>query len=272
MEKQFQSVYTISKFKKAQEEFIGKMYCDLISTSENSFGAMYEVCEVVACGERMKKKTFFCLISKGELSSHLFEFRGIICRHAISVLIRNCITSILERYILRRWRRNVSRAHARVVVNYVGLVSTPSQVRYDSMCQTFDGLTELVADDDRHTRAIMEWIESQSKVLMLTGTSTTSNVLAHHTVQLGTQCSVSQNTLSGSIWDPVVSRRNGVPKKLRSKSPLELSSKKVKATSISSKRKRPKSSQSATPVGTQELQASQHQQDATPITSSYLQF
>ncbi|XP_022891144.1 protein FAR1-RELATED SEQUENCE 5-like [Olea europaea var. sylvestris] len=262
MEKQFQSVYTISKFKEVQEEFIGKMYCDLISTSENSFGTMYEVCEVVACGERMKKKTFFVSFQKENCqficSCHLFEFRGIICRHAISVLIRNCITSIPERYILRRWRRDVSRAHARVAVNYAGLVSTPSQLRYDSMCQSFAGLADLAADDDGQTRAIIDWIESQCTVLTLTRTSTSTNVLAHHTVQLGPQCNVSQNTLSGSVRDPLVSRRKGAPKKLRSKSPLESSLKKVKATLTSSKGKRPNSSQSATPVGTQELQASQH--------------
>ncbi|XP_022870889.1 protein FAR1-RELATED SEQUENCE 5-like [Olea europaea var. sylvestris] len=123
MEKQFQSVYTISKFKEVQEEFVGKMYCDLISTSENSFGTM-----------------------------------GIICRHAISVLIRNCITSIPERYILRRWRRD-----------YVS---------------SFAGLADLAADDDGQTRAIMEWIESQRTILTLTRTSTTSNVLAHRTEPL----------------------------------------------------------------------------------------
>ncbi|XP_022841862.1 protein FAR1-RELATED SEQUENCE 5-like [Olea europaea var. sylvestris] len=43
MEQQFQSVYTISKFKEAQAEFTGKVYCDLISTSEGPSGTMYEM-------------------------------------------------------------------------------------------------------------------------------------------------------------------------------------------------------------------------------------
>ncbi|XP_022897263.1 protein FAR1-RELATED SEQUENCE 5-like [Olea europaea var. sylvestris] len=43
MEKQFQAVYTISKFKEVQEEFIGKVHCDLISVSEGLSGTTYEI-------------------------------------------------------------------------------------------------------------------------------------------------------------------------------------------------------------------------------------
>ncbi|XP_022868500.1 protein FAR1-RELATED SEQUENCE 5-like [Olea europaea var. sylvestris] len=67
LEKQFQVVYTISKFREVQDEFIGKVYCDLISSSECFSGT----------------------------------------RHAIAVLIRNNITSLPNSYILQRWRRDI---------------------------------------------------------------------------------------------------------------------------------------------------------------------
>ncbi|XP_022888418.1 protein FAR-RED IMPAIRED RESPONSE 1-like isoform X1 [Olea europaea var. sylvestris] len=181
MEKQFQSVYTISKFREVQDEFTGKIYCDLISVSEGCFGTTYEVREDVMHDERRKKKTFFVSFQKEKCeiicSCHLFEFRGIICRHAIAVLIRNDVTSLPERYILRRWRRDISRAHTRVAVNYDGLVSTPEQLRYDNMCEAFARVADLAADDEGRTRMIMDWIEFQSKELVMTKSSSGSNAL-----------------------------------------------------------------------------------------------
>ncbi|XP_022875744.1 uncharacterized protein LOC111394215 [Olea europaea var. sylvestris] len=42
MEKQFQTVYTISKFREVQEEFTRKLYCDLIYSSKRSLETAYE--------------------------------------------------------------------------------------------------------------------------------------------------------------------------------------------------------------------------------------
>lgn len=43
MEKHFQLVYTILKFRKVHDKFIGKVYCDLISSSEGFTGMAYEL-------------------------------------------------------------------------------------------------------------------------------------------------------------------------------------------------------------------------------------
>ena len=45
MEKQFQEVYTISKFKEFQNEFTGKMYCEVVFIEEGSLGTRYVVRE-----------------------------------------------------------------------------------------------------------------------------------------------------------------------------------------------------------------------------------
>ncbi|XP_022888998.1 protein FAR1-RELATED SEQUENCE 2-like [Olea europaea var. sylvestris] len=235
MEKQFQSVYTISKFREVQAEFTGKVYCDLISASQGHFGMTYEVREDVVCGNRRTKKTFRVVLQKDTCditcSCHLFEFRGIICRHTIAVLIRNDVTILPSRYILRRWRRDVSRAHTRVPVNYAGLVSTPGQLRYDNMCQAFSSVADLAADDEVRSRAVMNWIEVIKKELMMSPPSTGSNILSHNTFQLPSQGTGSQNTVGGSIGDPKQSKKKGAPKKLRRKSPLETCSKKTKVSS-----------------------------------------
>ncbi|XP_022854113.1 protein FAR-RED ELONGATED HYPOCOTYL 3-like [Olea europaea var. sylvestris] len=129
MEQQFQSIYTISKSKKPKAEFTEKVYCDLISTSEGNLGKTYEC--------------------------HLFEFWEIICRHAITVLICSNITLLRERCIIRRWRKDVSRAHMKIVVNYDNLFSNPKQLRYDDMCRAFEQCSNFQNHDSVTVRDSM---------------------------------------------------------------------------------------------------------------------
>lgn len=85
------------------------MYCDFDSTEEGSFGTRYVVTEDFTVRERVKEKKFEIMFDRDKssfsCSCHLFEFRGIICRHAITVLIRNKLSLVPEQYILRRWRK-----------------------------------------------------------------------------------------------------------------------------------------------------------------------
>ncbi|XP_022876824.1 protein FAR-RED IMPAIRED RESPONSE 1-like [Olea europaea var. sylvestris] len=228
IEKQYQKVYTITKFKEVQTEFIGKVYCDIISVLEGCPNAIYEVWEdVLLYGEHRTKKIFSISFTRDTCdivcSCHLFEFRGILCRHAIAVLIRNDVTILPNKFILRRWRRDVSRAHTRVAVHYDGLISTPAQMRYDEMCQAFSEVADLVADDEARARAVMEWIKVQVKELILTKSSNgahRNDVISHG--------SNSQNHFAVNVVDPILSKRKGAPRKLRQRGPLESSSKKVK--------------------------------------------
>lgn len=115
MEKQVQEVYTMFKFQEFQQEVIGKMYCELL----NCMGSEYEVREDVMVGEGKRRRTYFkVLFHKDDcevsFSCSKFQFRGILCRHAIAVLIRNDIILLPEKYILRRWRRDVRRFYTRV--------------------------------------------------------------------------------------------------------------------------------------------------------------
>ncbi|XP_052198397.1 protein FAR1-RELATED SEQUENCE 4-like [Diospyros lotus] len=205
IEKQFQEVYTIAKFKEFQEELTGKIYCSIMSTEEGPLGT----------------------------SCHMFEFKGIICRHAGTILIQNGVRSILERYILQRWRRDVSRSYMRVKINYNGWISTPSQLRYDQLCSAF----AKVADDEERTRATMEWIQSQLNALSISNTNPSygSNIYAQHSVQKQVcSCGETATISSMQIMDPICSQRKGAPRKLRKKGPLETRTKKAKVGSSKS--------------------------------------
>ena len=41
----------------------------------------------------------------------IFEFRGILCRHTLSVLSQESVTIVPRRYILDRWRKDIKRKH-----------------------------------------------------------------------------------------------------------------------------------------------------------------
>ncbi|XP_022875791.1 protein FAR1-RELATED SEQUENCE 5-like [Olea europaea var. sylvestris] len=168
MENQFQLVYTISKFKEVQDEFIGKVYCDVIAATDGYFGTNYEIRESIVYPEGRRKKTYIV--------------------HAITVFDRNDITTIPDKFIVRRWRRDVSRPHTRVAVNYDGLASTPKQIRYDDLCQTFSKLADLAANDEGRARALKDWIKSQAEELRSLNSSNGSNLLSQPTTHLPSQC------------------------------------------------------------------------------------
>ncbi|XP_052179894.1 protein FAR1-RELATED SEQUENCE 3-like [Diospyros lotus] len=206
IEKQFQEVYTIAKFKEFQEELTGKIYCLIVFTEEGPLG----------------------------MSCHMFEFKGIICRHAGTVLIQNGVRSILERYILQRWRRDVSRCYMRVKINYNGWINTPSQLRYDQLCSAFAKVADKVADAEEQTQTTMEWIQSQLNALSISNANPSygGNIYAQHSVQEQVHsCGETATASSKQLMDLICSQRKGAPRKLRKKGPLETHTKKAKLVS-----------------------------------------
>jgi len=179
-------------------------------------GKVYYEGEDIVYAERRGRIFFDVLFNRENYeiicSCHMFDFRGIVCRHAIAVLIRNEVTVMSDRYILRIWMRDVSRAHTRVDVNYAGMVSTPGQLRYDEMCQAFATVADVAADGEGRHRVIMDWIQLQNKELRLTKSSFgSSNNL---------QCVASQTQSKGTVRDPISSKTKGAPKTKTEKRPI----------------------------------------------------
>ncbi|XP_022850810.1 protein FAR1-RELATED SEQUENCE 5-like [Olea europaea var. sylvestris] len=222
MERQLQSVYTIVKFKEFQEQLTEKMYCEVLGCHETYLHTTYDVREDIILNNCMKTKIFKVCVSRDECefecSCHLFEFRGIVCKHVVTVLIRNQVNLVPEKYILKRWRRDVNRLYMRVPITYDGWISTPDHVRYEKMCIAFAKLADLVAHNDSRSRGIMYWIEIQTNgCSMLKYTSVGSQRLD----EVG-MCA------SGIILDPKYTKSKGAPKKLRRKGCLEAGSRNSK--------------------------------------------
>ncbi|XP_022883439.1 protein FAR-RED IMPAIRED RESPONSE 1-like [Olea europaea var. sylvestris] len=137
VEKEFQA-----DFKEVQQEFMGNVYCDVVSTIEGSSYTTYDVRECITYEGGHRRKTFVVSFQRNKCDS---------CYHSAD--LQRCHIHF-RRYILQRWRRDVIRAHTRVAVNYAGLVSTPSQLRYEEMSKAFVKVANLAADDE--TRNVLD--------------------------------------------------------------------------------------------------------------------
>ncbi|GER40718.1 FAR1-related protein [Striga asiatica] len=226
LEKQFQAIYTISKFKEFQSQFTGMVYCDIISNEDGSEkffrGHKHMVQEDVICNGKKYKKIYIVetLKESGNFacSCHLFESRGIICKHAITVLIRNDVTSVPD-------MRDVCRSYQRVKINYDGW--TPDQLRYDHLCRAFAAVADKVANDDMRAGKLIEWIGAVSNDLdsinidqKSKGKSNLNQSILVDSVKGG-----ADKTLGPKIFYPNHVKRKGAPRKLRQKEALEKISK-----------------------------------------------
>ncbi|KAL7171386.1 hypothetical protein ACSBR2_036106 [Camellia fascicularis] len=151
-EKQFQNAYIIAKFKEFQQEVVGKIYCNLSLCSEDLNFSVYEVSEDVPFGESLRLATFTVYLkedsSKTNCSCRLFEFRGIVCRHQIAVLMKKRIHQMPDKYILRRWNKNVKRCHTKVHISYDNSSIKPEARRYDKMFNVFNEVADLATSCD----------------------------------------------------------------------------------------------------------------------------
>ncbi|CAH9100909.1 unnamed protein product [Cuscuta epithymum] len=228
MEKQMQGIYTMAKFKEFRDEVVGKLYCDIIQWDG---GKIYHVKEEVKITEDFYKTVYFIVeydsgLCECKCSCHLFEFRGIVCRHMFMVLQRNDVKILPEVYIMRRWRQDVKRPYTRVKINYDGWITTVQQQRYDKLCKTFEDLANAIADDEEKYKSVMQWMQDQ--LHKCAGSTTTYSVCGVMT-QLPQLHTNVHGEAPGPIQDPKITKRKGAPRKNRIKGPLEKSKKNQKA-------------------------------------------
>ncbi|RYR19303.1 hypothetical protein Ahy_B03g064057 [Arachis hypogaea] len=101
IEAQFQHVYTHQKFRKVQAQFRGKVNCITRLTNSALGYSVYKVGEQVSSSIFNKfVVTYDSVAAQVKCQCLLFESRGILCRHALSVLSFERVTQVSPRYIL----------------------------------------------------------------------------------------------------------------------------------------------------------------------------
>ncbi|XP_038684045.1 protein FAR1-RELATED SEQUENCE 6-like [Tripterygium wilfordii] len=205
MQMQMQNTLTHAKFLEFQKELSGMMYCGIKSMCTVDLGTQYILYEDIFYGEGGKKKVMFTVMYDGlnvGCSCLNFEFRGILCRHAIIVLLANDEYLLSAYYIFPRWRKDVRRCHSRVKINFDGWTTTNDQVLYDHMCKIFARLADLAAENEHHYSNVIKWIEG----------------CINNMATIPRQIPIASLTVGSSISnDPIIKRGKGRPRSVMKK-------------------------------------------------------
>uniref|UniRef100_A0A2N9H586 SWIM-type domain-containing protein n=1 Tax=Fagus sylvatica TaxID=28930 RepID=A0A2N9H586_FAGSY len=76
----------------------------------------------------------------------MFEFRGILCRHALFVLSQERVTVLPDRYILDRWRKDIKRKHTYVSTCTDDVQHNPVLERYEKLHRLAVSVLEIGAE------------------------------------------------------------------------------------------------------------------------------
>ncbi|XP_050918649.1 protein FAR-RED IMPAIRED RESPONSE 1 [Lathyrus oleraceus] len=160
IEKQFQSEFTNAKFKEIQVEFRSKMnYFASLNSMEGCF-ATYHMLEEILVGDIHKERVLKVVLDKEnhdfKCECSLFEFRGIVCRHVLSVCSQERIIILPEKYVLTRWKKNIKRKHSYIKTSYGVTELKPQMDRFDKLCKHFYEVAEVVAESEETTKDLHE--------------------------------------------------------------------------------------------------------------------
>nr|GME14048.1 protein FAR-RED IMPAIRED RESPONSE 1-like [Ipomoea batatas] len=168
MEKQFQRLYTNEKFREFQEELKEKFYCYHYLINDESSSFVYEVVEDVKVGDKRRDVKFMVAFNEGECEAkcncHLFEFKGLLCRHALLVLILRKVSEIPSRYILSRWRKDLKRGYTCIRSSYN--LSCKETQRCGQMCDAFREVAIIDASEEEKYKCVMDGIKELKSSLM----------------------------------------------------------------------------------------------------------
>ncbi|XP_028077431.1 protein FAR1-RELATED SEQUENCE 6-like isoform X1 [Camellia sinensis] len=228
LEKQFQSAYTMAKFEEFQQELIGKIYCYLSSRKEGGGFVEYEVEQDVSFEESLQRAIFNVSFkeetSEANCTCRLFEFKGIPCRHQIMVFLQRGIHRIPNKYILKRWNKNVKRRHTKVRICYDNSSLKLEARRYDKMCNAFYEVADLAADFEYRCEKVMahlhELKEDFKEVEVVSGSNKHVSMVTHNeSTSQGDGIVISKG--STNILDPLTVRQKGRPPCKRKQSKVE---------------------------------------------------
>ncbi|KAF5201679.1 hypothetical protein FRX31_008730 [Thalictrum thalictroides] len=80
-------------------------------------------------------------------------------RHSIVVLIQQRVKIVPEKYILRRWRKDIKRGHTKVKITYFDWMQNPENEQFDRLCNAFYQVTNLATGNKDKVEHVMRWIK-----------------------------------------------------------------------------------------------------------------
>ncbi|KAI8573009.1 hypothetical protein RHMOL_Rhmol01G0245700 [Rhododendron molle] len=224
LEKQFQNAYTNAKVKEFHEEFVEKINCSYHQTKAGDVWSEYEVKEWITYGEEKRRKrvsfivNFNCQTNEANCNCRLFEFRGMVCRHQLMIFGDKGVQTLPDKYILRRWSKNVQRVHSRIRIKYDNSSRSIEARRYDNFCNLACEVGALVENSQEKYDKAMGVLRDLKEEFIESSVVCGSNMVfgtPNDSFSLGDGVVPSKE--SGNILDPEPLRRKGRPATKRKK-------------------------------------------------------
>lgn len=155
MEEQLSKLYTLNMFVKFQDELKARMHCQVqLDGSTSSF----IVIDLAESGREMVNKKYevvhFMETNRMECNCGLYQFSGIVCRHALAVLKWQQVYDIPPCYVLNRWRSDFKQLHA-LDNPLKDLVTSNHVERYDYISSQCLRLVEIgTVSDEKYQHAL----------------------------------------------------------------------------------------------------------------------
>ena len=152
IEAQFQDVYIHQKFREVQVQFRGQANCITRLTNSTLGYSVYEVGEQVSISIFDKfAVTYDSVAAEVKCQCLLFESRGILCRHALSVLSFEQVSQVSPRYILERWSKKVKRRHTHIKSSHDEPLMEPRSKRFDQLVFRSQNICEFASESEELT-------------------------------------------------------------------------------------------------------------------------
>nr|CAD1827364.1 unnamed protein product [Ananas comosus var. bracteatus] len=171
MEEQLSEIYTIDIFAKFQDEVKALLYCHPSLIKADGSVYMFEVRERTRVKESKIMEQKNCEVIFEANSQEVrciccsFQSRGILCRHALSVLNFQDMDEIPSQFIIDRWRKDFKGLQAAVCPLYEVVANGPME-RYENLhkqCLTLADVASI--SDDKYEFSLKVMNEAIGKLL-----------------------------------------------------------------------------------------------------------
>ena len=222
VEAQFQRAFTNAKCKEFQVEVASMMYCNTCFERLEGLNSIFSVVESKKVYEKIKDITFNVSFNEKEFELRctccLFEFRGILCRHILSVLkLTGKTESVPPGYVLSHWRKDIKRRHIIIKCGFNHLARNVELQRLNKVCDAFYEVASSGINTNDDVLKVMNWIKNLQ--IELTGEETSSGMIKEPMVSEGASTLVSKPVTK--VLDPIVTRSKGRPPSKRKASKVD---------------------------------------------------
>ncbi|RYQ91601.1 hypothetical protein Ahy_B09g097558 [Arachis hypogaea] len=149
----FDNTYNTNR--EVQAQFRGKVNCITRSMHSTLGFTTYEVIEQVSNSTFKTFVVTYDAVSR-DVKCHclLFESRGILCRHSLSVLSFEQVDNMAPKYILEHWSKNIKRRHTYIKSSQDEPLLEPRSKRFDKLVFRSHNICEFASESEELTKIL----------------------------------------------------------------------------------------------------------------------